>query len=294
MNSIEFDRNSCIRCRVCEEVCPNGIIRYDEAGMGFHDHRINLCFGCGQCMAVCPKEALKVNGLNYETDFFKLPEQTGLEEPFYKLVSSRRSVRNFSDKPVPDEIIEKILKIISFAPPAFPPIKVHITVINNREVIEKALPLMIGLFEKLYNAMENPFLNRIIRFEVGKRKYKLIKSHLMPILKNRLPDLKKGTVDPITRNAPSMILFHYDKNGEDVKNDCIIATAYCMLAAHSSGLGASVMDIVTQSVNKTLEARKLFNIPESNEVASAVILGYPKYKYRKGINRALKHVEWIR
>jgi len=53
------------------------------------------------------------------------------------------------------------------------------------------------------------------------------------------------------------------------------------------------MDIIPPAVDKTDDLRKLFKIPETNQVISSIIIGHPKYKYQRGIRRSLKSVEWL-
>jgi len=70
-------------------------------------------------MAVCSTESITVESLSYEKDFFDLPAQESCEEEFFNLLYSRRAIRNFSDKKVTKEVLEKIVKAISLAPPGF-------------------------------------------------------------------------------------------------------------------------------------------------------------------------------
>jgi len=90
-----------------------------------------------------------------------------------------------------------------------------------------------------------------------------------------------------------MILFLADKNEEDIRQDISIAATYGMLAMHSLGLGGSIMDIIPPAIEKSKELRTLFGIPENYEVITSLIIGYPKYKYLRGIKRNLKSVQWL-
>jgi len=48
------DRDKCIACGACQEICPTGAISIDEIA------RIDpmKCMGCGECVAQCPQEAI--------------------------------------------------------------------------------------------------------------------------------------------------------------------------------------------------------------------------------------------
>jgi len=246
-------------------------------------------------MAVCTTRSILVDGLSYETDFFELPENApnGYEKTFYDMIHTRRAIRNFKDKPVPKELLEKIVEAISFAPPGFPPLKIKIIVVQNTQLIRQALPDMIKLYDTLVTMMKKTIPRFFIKKEVGKKKFKTMQEHLIPLLISRLPALKNGTEDTITRNAPAMILFLADKNEEDIAQDISIAATYGMLATHSLGLGGSIMDLIPPAIEKDKELRKLFCVPDHQEVVTSIIIGYPKYKYQRGIKRSLKSVKWI-
>lgn len=244
-------------------------------------------------MAVCPTKSIVVEGLSYSKDFFAIAKTPAPGASFFDMIASRRAVRNFQDKPVPRELLEKIVEAITFAPPGFPPIKTEIVVVQDTAVIRKALPYMIEVYEYLVGAMKNPIGRFFIRRKVGRAKFNTIEHHVIPLLKSRLPELKKGTEDTITRYAPAMIVFHADRKAENYETDINIALTFGFLAAHALGLGGSAMDLIPPAIQNSKELRKLFRIPESNDVVSSMILGYPKYGYQRGIKRELKSVQWI-
>ena len=293
-NIISINQKTCKKCLLCSEVCPNKIIvRKNSNEMSFRPDRIDLCFKCGQCMAVCSTQSIVVDGLSYEHDFFSLPDKASYENSFYDLIHTRRAIRNFKDKSVPKEILEKIVQAISFAPPSFPPSKIKIIVVQNTILIRKALPNMVQLYDYLTKMMRNPIIRFFIKKEVGKKKFKTMKGHLIPLLNSRLPELKNGTEDTLTRYAPAMILFLADKNEEDISQDISIAATYGILATHALGLGGSIMDIIPPAIERDKELRKLFSIPDNHEIVTSIIVGYPKYKYLRGIKRELKSVQWL-
>ena len=66
-----------------------------------------------------PEKAKMINGYKhvaYQRQDFSIEETTQRSEDFYKFLDSRRSVRHFSDKEVPQNIIENIIRSAGTAP----------------------------------------------------------------------------------------------------------------------------------------------------------------------------------
>jgi nitroreductase len=90
-----------------------------------------------------------------------------------------------------------------------------------------------------------------------------------------------------------MIVFHAHRDAESYEEDIHIALTYGFLAAHALGLGGSAMSLIPPPIQRSPLLRKLFLIPDTNVVVGSIILGYPKYRYQRGIKRSLRSVTWI-
>lgn len=288
---ITINRETCTVCGLCEEICPIRLMTKDsDDGISFRPDRVPLCIKCGQCMAICPSQSIVVDGLAYDRDFFALPPGSASEMPFLEMIQTRRAIRVFKDKPVPRELLEKVVEAITFAPPGFTPLKLEIVVVQETAVIRQALPEMIKVYETLVKVMNNPIGRFLVRRKVGEAKFKMLKHHVVPLMKNRLPELKQGTEDTITRYAPAMILFHAHRDAENSEGDAHVAVTYGFLAAHALGLGGGAMSIIPPAIENSPALRELFSIPDSNVVVASMILGYSKYRYQRGIKRKLRGV----
>lgn len=271
------------------EVCPCNVIGIDDTDeMHFIRSREHICLVCGQCMAVCRSKAVTVSGLSYEKDFAALPVTGPGMKEFTDLISSRRSVRNFKDKTVPEDLVLQILESISYAPNGAAPDKVEITIINNRRKIEEALPPIEHFLDNIVRWMESPLMRFFIKRKSDKETFHTLKNHLYPIAAQGNYKLEFG--DRITRHAPALIIFHAERGAEAHTHNSLIYCTYVMLAAHAMGMGTCMIGIVPAAINQVKEVREHFRIPVENEAIIALAIGYPKYKYKRSVIRKIHHV----
>ena len=291
MNNI-IDQQKCTQCNLCVEICPNNILGIDhEKRIYFIPERESICIACGQCMAVCESEAITVNGLSYDKDFFDLPENKIDYNLFRDFIANRRSIRNFRNKAVPDELVSKILDTVSFAPFGASPKKMHITVVNDREIIETSLPFVEQFLTDIVKWIENPIASFMMKKGGGKEAFSTVKNFLYPMIKKGNYQLETG--DHITRNAPTLLLFHAKKDAEEHTSNSLIYATYLMLAAHALGLGTLMNGIIPPAVNHVKELRRIFQIPDDHNTVITLLMGYPKYKYKRAIyrqNHRIHHV----
>lgn len=289
---VQIDQAACTQCGMCTEVCPNHILSSDglNATVVVSD-RIPICVACGHCMAVCKQQAITVNGLNYEHHIKKLPAHSIDHNHFIHFLAHRRSIRNFKPKPVPEELIKKVLEAVNHAPYGVEPHKLQITVIPKREIIEQALPHMEGFLDKIVSWLEHPLASRIIRRRNAEETFNTLKNHVYPIAKLGNYKLKYG--DRITRGAPVMLILHAEKGAEEHTNNAMIFATFLLLSAHSLGLGATMVGLLPPAINRVGEIRRIFQIPDGHEVTMTVIMGYPKYKYNATISRNYHKTNWI-
>ncbi len=286
------NQDTCKKCKLCIEVCPCNILRTNEKEeVCFIPEREVICLKCGQCMAICSTQSIMVNGISYDNDCIDLPENNVDYKTFIDFLANRRSVRNFKNKPVSNEIINKILASISYAPFGADPEKVNVTIVNNRKKIESTLPHIEGFLDNIVKWIENPMTSFMIKRKKSQETFNTIKNHLYPIAKLENYKLKFG--DRITRSAPAIIIFHANKKAEEHTNNSLIYATYVMLAANSLGLGATMIGIIPAAINKVKEVRDIFQIPTENEAIMSVIIGYPKYKYKQTIKRKVQKINWI-
>ena len=57
--TLELDREACIGCGACTEVCPHQVFSLDGGKAAIGD--ADLCMECGACMVNCPVAAIRVD-----------------------------------------------------------------------------------------------------------------------------------------------------------------------------------------------------------------------------------------
>jgi nitroreductase/NAD-dependent dihydropyrimidine dehydrogenase PreA subunit len=287
-----IDQDLCKQCKRCMEVCPCNILGINQQGeMHFIPERQRICQHCGQCMCICSTKAISVDGLSYEQDLYDLPaNHTGYQE-FISFLSHRRSIRNYKEKPVSSEMISKILEAVAYAPYGAAREKTHISIVNDRQKIETALPLISRFLDDIVKYIENPVTSFMIRRKRGPETFNTLKHHLYPI--SKLENYKLEYGDRITRGAPCILIFHGNKRAEEHTNNSLVHATYAMLAAHSVGLGASMNGIVPAAVNRVQGVREIFQVPDLHEAVISLIIGHPRYTYKRAIRRRNQPVHWV-
>jgi nitroreductase/Pyruvate/2-oxoacid:ferredoxin oxidoreductase delta subunit len=290
-NTINLE--TCNQCFLCIAVCPYKIFEKDESGqIVINFDRTDFCAKCGHCMAICKSKSITIEDLSYDNNFYELQETNIDSDSFINFLANRRSIRNFKDKEVPQEILQQIIDATSFAPYGVTPKNLMITIVQNKELMERAVRLMSKFYYDLVKWLKNPISRYMIKRNTNQETFNTITHHIFPVAKTGHYDTKSGN-DNITRSAPVILIIHANKGAEEHTNSAIICATYTMLTAHSFGLGTTIIGLIPPAINKVNELKKLFQIPEENEAIISLILGYPKYKYKRIIKRERRDINWI-
>src|SRR5512145_2396743 len=122
--TVRIDYEKCKDCCLCVEVCKGAPLYFENGKVKIDQTYYFGCIGCGHCAAVCPTGAITVEGRDILPDSFldiPLKEARSGYEELMALMLTRRSIREFEDKEVEQEKINKILEAASTAPMGLPP-----------------------------------------------------------------------------------------------------------------------------------------------------------------------------
>lgn len=267
-----ISESACTRCGLCVEVCPARII---EQPANSYPKPVtdaqNRCISCGHCVAVCPHDALSLENMPVEkcppvnNELLVSPER--LEHIF----RARRSIRAFKDAPVDREELSKLIEIARYAP----------TGSNSQQV-------------KWIVVYENENVNKISRMVANYFRSEIHKDPMSPgadRLQTILSIYDTG-YDYICRGAPHLVLAYApDTRGP---GDSIIAATYLELAAFSAGLGPCWGGfIMAAGRNKWPELQDFLDLPAGHTLFAAMMIGHPKYAYKRLPLRNEAQIKWI-
>jgi nitroreductase/NAD-dependent dihydropyrimidine dehydrogenase PreA subunit len=260
MSLITVNEEKCIKCGLCVEECPALVLKLETTGPKEVQPNVNACLECGHCVAICPKEAIdnKKSPLAMQSEIGEVKKLN--PEEAKNFIRARRSIRSYKDTPVEREKLMQLVDVAHLAPTASNSQGISYLIIDDKKTIELAVEECINWFEN-----DATWSNMLAG---------MIKSY------------RENKDDTILRDAPSIILTLSDDDFYNGRENSMISLSYLELYAPSLGLGscwAGVFEICARSDNSPMY--KIFNIPEKKKITGAVMVGYPKYSYKRFTER---------
>lgn len=275
---IKVDLEKCIGCGTCKSDCPTANIAIKD-GKAVHG---KWCLECGHCTAVCPQKAVTLAGdydpaeiLEYEDPkkFAVRPDQ------LLNFVKFRRSVRQYTDEPVSDADIAKILEMGRYTQTGANTQTLRYIVLTKdtlREITPMALKTLAELDVKSVDkkAMRVPY--QYLDFQA--------------IWVNWYAFYQKKQRDLLFHGAPNALLV-VSRTCNEV--DGCFNAGHLELMINALGLGACLMGFGTFAFDQSPELKQRVGIQEGESVIFMMVFGHPKVKYLRTVNRKKVRYEKI-
>lgn len=292
---VSIDSELCTGCGCCAEVCKDFGLELKNGKAVLSSHPMFGCIGCGHCMAVCPHGAISVDGrMLSKGDLFDLPDlsHTTDYEHLLALLQKRRSVREFADKRVEMDVVEKILEAASTAPMGLPPSDVNVAIWLGKEK-SRAFAADFSAYLKGLKFMTSPWFLAAMRPFWGRANDEMFRGFVGPLFEAYTIEFDKGN-NYINYDAPLLMYFYGSPYADPA--DPIVAATYAMLAGEALGLGTCMLGAVhpfVQQGRKAAAFRKKHNIRYKSREGLFVAFGYPAVRYSKGIHRTFASTTYM-
>lgn len=184
-----------------------------------------------------------------------------------RVIAKRRAVRDYEPKPVPKNIIKKVINAANQAPSGMNSQPWRFVVVINKSFHKKLTEVAIPKSKHLLKSLKKSIPER---YDAIMQRY------------NELED-------PIYYSAPVIIFVIGTSPFADLS--CPLACQNIMLAARSLGLGSCWIHFGSL-VTHDKQIKKRLGLTKGEKIFGPIILGYPK-KFPKSPPKKKPRVKWI-
>ena len=187
--------------------------------------------------------------------------------------------------------LEALADICRYAPTGSNRQTVEITIIQDRDKIQRLADHTVDFFENSIEELEK----EAKECEAGGREVpQITKSALTMLDTLKLVVIaRKLGMEVIFHRAPAVMLFHSPTETSTPKDDCVIASTTVTLAAKTLSLETCYIGLFEFVANRYQPIVEELGLPPGHKVYSILVLGYPKLKFLRAVDRKPMKVRWL-
>ncbi len=280
--AVEIDPEKCIGCGACIAVCPS-------ATLSLHNGKARVSgvqsLSCGHCEAVCPSAAVTVHTLaNNSQRFTTFQPRTEWQAPgradvagLVQLMRSRRSCRNYRDRPVPLAVLKDLVRVGLTAPSGSNCQPCAFTLLPSRKAVLELGDLIAAFFRRLNHTADRALLRRALKM-IGRAELDFYYRNYRDAVAEALAEWDRTGRDVLFHGAPAAILVGARPGAACPAEDALLATQNMLLGAHAMGLGTCLIGFAVSALKNDATIMRHLGIPEGETVQAVIALGYPDEK----------------
>jgi ferredoxin len=274
MLNLTIDLEACIGCGQCASDCPAMIITMEQNLPTIAPDLEQFCIRCLHCVAICSEAALSITDYRPEDGEVLIPENLPRPPQLAALIKGRRSVRNYQDKNVDQQLINQLLTVACHAPSGH----------NDREL--------------LYTLVDHKGVMFDLREEAIAGLEKRIAENSLPAGTEMFVDIvaawRSSGTDILFRGAPHLLVVSALEESASPLQDCLIALTTFELYAVSCGLGTLWNGLATLTISELLPSlRERLAIPADHTIGYAMGFGLPAIRYPRAIDRGTPQINRV-
>jgi nitroreductase len=202
-------------------------------------------------------------------------------DDFKSFTAGIRSCRSYQAKEVPGIMLMELVANIKHYPSASNARPLQITIVRTPEKIQLLNNLTEDSLIKLFSFITSPVISRLIALFAPKMDINKLRRY-----KDTFLEQKKVNNSLICHHAPAVMLFHgpVSKTGM-LEADANIWASHTSLLANAMGLGTCFNGFIVKALGKDGKHNSRFDIPAKNRIYAALLIGYPKVKYKQECSR---------
>ncbi len=250
-HQVVIDQEKCVGCGLCKKDCVGFDI---EIVNGKAKANGSSCILCGHCEAICPQNAVSITG--FEDEVTEFDEQVRLNpNQLMAAIKTRRTIRQFTEEKVPQEVIDMIFEAGRMAPTGTNSQGTSYVLLDEKKKDCEAVA--VKMFSKVLN-LGKKFIPQLASMKIG-------------------PDF-------FFKKAPLVIVIF----GNDAVSASLAAENMAFMA-EANGLGVLFSGFFTTCVKLNSKIRKIMGVKKKPKAVTTLVIGYPAVKYHKTPHRkALK------
>jgi len=280
----KIDEEKCTGCGLCLTVCPDQTLSLLGGKAVVSGAR---CLACAHCRAICPAQAITLPGLapeplfqTFAPDNRYLPPGQGDTAQLVRLMLSRRSCRNYTNRAPAPQLLEDLVRIGTSAPSGTNSQAWTFTILPSRPAVEALGNLVGAYFGKLNKLAANPLLRNLLRL-IGRPALSNYHRRYQQTIAQGLQAWREQGHDRLFHGAPAAIIVGSRPGASCPKEDALLATGNILLAAHTLGLGSCLIGFAVAAMAKDPQIQQALGIPDAEAIHAVIALGYPAEPYQR-------------